>query len=460
MILKEKLKGTYLESIIKKRKRKKGKRVEYNLCYESTNKKNNLGEMFSEEIREYAEINYTKNKDKFINDKEARNLFEENIKKDLLALRILKDEIKQKISTNNYGITFISILIAMLSVVVSNLPGIDKKDIVFINIGKLITRIFKGNANIVSIIDKILSLPISIMILLLIYIGMAKRYEEILNCINYSINVLEAIKEDICFQKEKESREDDFRFKVDFLNSLNSFKENKFDGILESKKEDINKNPIEFPETKELDIEAKNIADQVSEPRNYSGHDKENLEDSIELLDEKNKKEYSRSIMGKNIFEPYCIEADEKGVISYKDSNDKKNDLTTKSKEDLAKYINDRYCNVNEQSREDILKDLAVFKNLRKTLELEYRRYEAFIKNVAFIIAILSFAITSTKDLIKLNIPAWLVLVILVVSLVYLLGTGIYLVKIVDRKNGPGKLDVVEYGIIVLEMKLKELDRK
>lgn len=171
-------------------------------------------------------------------------------------------------------------------------------------------------------------------------------------------------------------------------------------------------------------------------------------------------KKFERNIMKKNIFEPYCIEADEKGVISYKDSNDKKNDLTTKSKEDLAKYINDRYCNVNEQSREDILKDLAVFKNLRKTLELEYRRYEAFIKNVAFIIAILSFAITSTKDLIKLNIPAWLVLVILVVSLVYLLGTGIYLVKIVDRKNGPGKLDVVEYGIIVLEMKLKELDRK
>ncbi|MFR8506142.1 MAG: hypothetical protein ACLVCA_03705 [Peptoniphilus sp.] len=427
MDIKEKLKGTYLENLIKKRKRKKSRKNEYDLCYELSNKKNNIEEMFDEEIREYAEIIYIRNKDKFINNKETRNLIEENIRKDLLALRILKDEMKQKIGTSNYGITFISIFVASITVIMN--------------------RTFSG-----------VVLLIYVLILALIYILFAKRYEEKLNCTNYAINILEDIKEDIHFQKEKESKEDECRYRVDLLNSLNSLKENNSDGILESKNEYINKNPIEFPETKELDIEVDNVADQVSEPRSNSLKANENLEDAIELLDEKNQKEYSQSIMKKNIFEPYGIEADEKGVISYKDSYGIKNDLTTKSKGDLAKYINDRYCNVNEQSKEDILKDLAVFKNLRKTLELEYRSYESFIKNVAFIIAILSFAIQSTKDLIMLSIPVCVARIILFVSFVYLIGTGIYLVKTVDRKNGPGKLDVIDYGINVLEIKLKELD--
>lgn len=235
-MLKKIFEGTYLENLVKKRKRKKSRKIEYDLCYELPNKKNNVEEMHDEEIRKYTEINYIRNKDKFINNKETRNLLEENIKKDILAFEILKDEIKQKISTNNYGITFISILIAMLSVVVNNLPCIDKKDIVFLNIGKIIIRISKENVNIVSIIEKKLSLPISIIILLLIYIWMAKWYEERLNSINYSINILESIKEDIYFQREKESKEDDFRYRVDSLNSLNSFKENKSDGILENKK--------------------------------------------------------------------------------------------------------------------------------------------------------------------------------------------------------------------------------
>ena len=235
-MLKKIFEGTYLENLVKKRKRKKSRKIEYDLCYELPNKKNNVEEMHDEEIRKYTEINYIRNKDKFINNKETRNLLEENIKKDILAFEILKDEIKQKISTNNYGITFISILIAMLSVVVNNLPSIDKKDIVFLNIGKIIIRISKENVNIVSIIEKKLSLPISIIILLLIYIWMAKWYEERLNSINYSINILESIKEDIYFQREKESKEDDFRYRVDSLNSLNSFKENKSDGILENKK--------------------------------------------------------------------------------------------------------------------------------------------------------------------------------------------------------------------------------
>ena len=426
MKLKEKLKGTGLENLIKKRKRKKSRKIEYDLCYELPNKKNNLEEMFDEEIREYSEIIYISNKDKFINNKETSNLFEENIRKDLLALRILKDEMKQKISTNSYGITFISIFVASITVIMD--------------------RTFSA-----------VTLLIYVIILALIYILFAKRYEEKLNCTNYAINILEAIKEDIHFQKEKESKEDECRYRVDLLNSLNSFKENKFDGILESIKEDIDKNPVEIPETSESDIEVDNVEDQVSESGNYSDNDKKSFEDATKLLDEKNQKEYSRSIMGKNIFEPYGIEADEKGLISYKDSNGLKNDLTTKSKEDLAKYINDRYCNVNEQSKEDILKDLAIFKNLRKTLELEYRRYVAFVKNVSFIIAILSFAITSTKDMIPAESLPCLAKIILGVSLAYLIGTGIYLVKIVDRKNGPGKLDVIDYGINVLETKLKEL---
>lgn len=427
MILKEKLKGTYLESLIKERKRKKGKKVEYDLCYKLPNKKNNVEEMPGKEIREYVETIYIKNKDIFINDKEARNLFEGNIRKDLLALRILKDDTEQKIKIQNYGISFISVFVASITVIIEGtISGV--------------------------------MLLIYILILLSIYIWMAKWYEKRLNSINYSTNILESIKEDIHFQKEKESKKDKCRYRDDLLNSLNSLKENKSDGILESKNEEINKNPTEIPKTKEFYMEANNVADQVSEPRKYSDKVNESLEDAVELLDENNKKEYSRSIMGKNIFDPYGIEVDEKGIISYKDSYGLKNDLTTKSKEDLAKYINEKYCNVNQKSREDILKDLTIFKNLRKTLELEYRSYESFIKNVSFLIAILSFAITSTKDLIKQKIPEYVVLIILFVSLAYLLGTGKYLIKIVDRKNGPGKLDVIDYGINVLETKLKELD--
>lgn len=229
--------------------------------------------------------------------------------------------------------------------------------------------------------------------------------------------------------------------------------------ILESIRDDIYNNPIQVPKTREFDIEVDNVVGQVSEPRNYSVKVKESLEDRIKLLAEKNKKEYLRNIMEKKLFEPYGIEVDGKGVISYKDSNDIKNELTTKSKEYLASYISDKYCNVIEHSREDILKDLAIFKNLRKTLELEYRSYEAFIKNIAFIIAILSFAITSTKEMIPAESLPCLAKIILGVSLAYLIGTGRYLVKIVDRKSGPGKLDVIEYGINVLEIKLEELDR-
>lgn len=239
-------KGTYGESLIKKHKRKKDNKVKYDLCYELPNKKNNLEEMFSEEIREYAEINYSKNKHKFINNKEMRNLFEENIRKDLLALMILKDEIEQKIKLENYGISFISVLVTIITVIIK--PTING-----------------------------VKLLISILVLLSIYIGMAKRYDEKLNCINYSINILEDIKENIYFQKERESKEDDFRYRVDNLNSLNSFKKNKFDGIFESIKEDFDKNPIEVPEN--FEVEVKNLTDEKVESRRYSVKVKEILED-------------------------------------------------------------------------------------------------------------------------------------------------------------------------------------
>ena len=159
--------------------------------------------------------------------------------------------------------------------------------------------------------------------------------------------------------------------------------------------------------------------------------------------------------MEENTFKPSIIKVDEKGNISYIDSND----LSTMSKKDLAEYISNNYCNNNKLNREDILKDLAVFKNLRKTLELELRKYEAFIKSLTFIVAILSFAISSVSKMTKIEEPGVLLILILVASIIYIVLGSIYAAKIVDRKDGTGRLDVIEYAINVLEIKLEEIDR-
>ena len=61
--------------------------------------------------------------------------------------------------------------------------------------------------------------------------------------------------------------------------------------ILESIKEDIEKNPIEIPDTKKFDIEIDNLEDQSSEPRKYSINVNEILEDKINegTIESKNK---------------------------------------------------------------------------------------------------------------------------------------------------------------------------
>lgn len=159
--------------------------------------------------------------------------------------------------------------------------------------------------------------------------------------------------------------------------------------------------------------------------------------------------------MEENTFKPSIIEVDEKGNISYIDSNG----LSTMSKENLAEYISNNYCNNNKLNREEILKDLAVFKNLRKTLELELRRYDALIKNTSFIVAVLSFAISTGLELVTPANPSCLALVILFASMAYLILGGIYAVKMVDKKDGTGRLDVIDYAINVLEIKLEEIDR-
>ncbi|MDK8277072.1 MAG: hypothetical protein QP763_08480 [Peptoniphilus duerdenii] len=159
--------------------------------------------------------------------------------------------------------------------------------------------------------------------------------------------------------------------------------------------------------------------------------------------------------MEENTFKPSIIEVDEKGNISYIDSNG----LSTMSKENLAKYISNNYCNNNKLNREDILKDLAVFKNLRKTLELELRNYEAFIKSIIFIVTILSFAISSILNMTKLDNSLFLSIVILLASIAYIVWGSKYAAKIVDKKDGTGRLDVIDYAINVLEIKLEEIDR-
>lgn len=158
--------------------------------------------------------------------------------------------------------------------------------------------------------------------------------------------------------------------------------------------------------------------------------------------------------MKEDKFIPCHIEVNEKGIVLYKDSNN----FNTMSKWELAEYINNNYGVETNKSREYILKDLAIFKNLKKSLELELRIYESFIKNILFLIAILSFAISSSLNLLTINDKKFLTIAILVVSIIYLIFGGVFAVKIVSRRSGTGKLDVVDYAITVLEIKLKELD--
>ena len=61
--------------------------------------------------------------------------------------------------------------------------------------------------------------------------------------------------------------------------------------ILESIKEDIDKNPIEIPETRKFEVEVDNLEDQASEPRKYSINVNEILENEIHegTIESKNK---------------------------------------------------------------------------------------------------------------------------------------------------------------------------
>ncbi len=160
--------------------------------------------------------------------------------------------------------------------------------------------------------------------------------------------------------------------------------------------------------------------------------------------------------MEENKFIPCQIEVNNKGIVLYKDSDN----FNTMSKWELAQYINDKYVVETNKSRVEILKDLVIFKNFKKSLELELRIYESFIKSVSFLLAILSFAISSALNLLTLNNKRCLGIAILVFSILYMVIGGIYSIKIVSRRSGTGRLDVVDYAITVLEIKLKELDSK
>lgn len=217
-MLKKLFKGTYGESLVKKYKRKNSKQFEYDLSY-SYNNKNNIGDMFDEEVREYTKTNY------FMNE----TILLKNLQKDLLAFKICKEDIKLKMSADKNFISFLSVSVTILSpfmTINSYKSNVEDKSIT-------IWEYISKSPNKEIYLDKIFI--ISVIVLILLYFIDYKRLEEKLNCINYSINILEAIKEDIYFQNEKESREDECRYKVDLSNSLNYFKENTNDEILESK---------------------------------------------------------------------------------------------------------------------------------------------------------------------------------------------------------------------------------
>lgn len=218
MTINKLFKGSYGENLIKKSKRKNNKQDEYELSY-SYNCKSNLEDMFDEEVREYTKYNY------FTNEKIIFN----NLQKDLLAFKLYKEDIKLKMSADKNVLSFLSVTGTVLSPLItlySYKNNVENKSITF---WEYILRHSEKDIYLDTFFI------ISVIFVLLIYFIDFKRLDEKLNCLNYSINILEAIKEDLYFVRDEESKEYEYRYRVDYLSSLNSFKENKSDGILESK---------------------------------------------------------------------------------------------------------------------------------------------------------------------------------------------------------------------------------
>lgn len=198
---------------------------------------NSLNVMSKHEIEDYIEKYYIK----------KENIEEEDLISDLISCKSYKEKLDLSFKLDGLILSCLAILIAIITVMMSVILTVADTEIGLSISGSHITGNITSSAGRTNtIVNGSKFLFFFFLVILFIYI---KWFVEAIptnkiNSLNNAIYILEAIKEDIYFQKEEESKEDECRYRVDLLNSLNSFKENKSDGILESKNMRENKRPV------------------------------------------------------------------------------------------------------------------------------------------------------------------------------------------------------------------------
>lgn len=167
-MLKKIFEGTYGENLIKKRRRSKSNNS-YSLSYSLPNGKNNLVDMFDEQIRDYANIHYDiKNNLKHSS---------EDIKKDLFALKLYKKYLVDKIDSKENYINLIPIFVTIVYGIFDNID-------------------IRGFMVLVQI-------AIGFTIITFLSHGEIKRLYEELSCVEYAISIIENFREEMFDQNKK-----------------------------------------------------------------------------------------------------------------------------------------------------------------------------------------------------------------------------------------------------------------
>lgn len=197
---------------------------------------NSLVIMSKKEIEDYIDNYYIK----------EENIEEEDLISDLITCKSYKEKLDLSFKLDGLILSCLAILIAIITVMMSVILTVADTEIGLSISGSHITgKITSSAGSTNTIVNGSGFLIFFFLVILFIYI---KWFVEAIptnkiNSLNNAIYILEAIKEDIYFQKEEESKEDECRYRVDLLNSLNSFNENKSNDTLESKNMRENKRP-------------------------------------------------------------------------------------------------------------------------------------------------------------------------------------------------------------------------
>ncbi|WP_054252573.1 hypothetical protein [Neofamilia massiliensis] len=141
-------------------------------------------------------------------------------------------------------------------------------------------------------------------------------------------------------------------------------------------------------------------------------------------------------------------------TLSYKNGKTLKN----LKKDEIIKYIEDNYLSDKTIDKNNLINDLIGFKIYRDRLEIKYRDNEVFMSFVSYIVSLIALVvstITSFKSSIDFNL---LTFVIKTMVYIYLLMILFRLLKTVSKNGEVGKLNVINYGIYILEAIKEEMD--